>query len=285
MKIVQDGESYMPRCSKQCDPNDVIMSVFCPQPIPEEQPEERKEQERKPSQAEILIRLVEESGTTFFHTDAGDPYAVILNGRHSEVWQLDGKSFKFWLNGLYYKETSRPVNNDAVGQAVATLSAKALFDHPKPVTLHTRVAQQDHDFWYDLANEDWAAVKITPRAWTIENPPILFNRYSHQSAQTTPIVGGDITKILKYIPIKEQSFLFLCWLVSAFIPNIPHPMPIFYGEKGAAKSTSCEFLKSLIDPSALKTMTLSSDQRTLAVNLQQHWFLPFDNISFIRPVH
>ena len=97
-----------------------------------------------------------------------------------------------------------------------------------------------------------------------------------------PIPGGDMTKILNYVPIKDSSFLFLCWLVSAFVPGIPHPMPIFYGEKGAAKTTTCELLKSLIDPSALKTITLTNDQRSLAVNLQQHWFLPFDNVSYIN---
>ena len=54
------------------------------------------------------------------------------------------------------------------------------------------------------------------------------------------------------------------------------------GEKGVAKSTTCAFLKSLIDPSATGNLFLSSDQRTLLVNLQQHWFLPFDNVSKVN---
>jgi hypothetical protein len=66
------------------------------------------------------------------------------------------------------------------------------------------------------------------------------------------------------------------------VPNIPHPAVILHGEKGAAKSTASELLKSLIDPSSLETLTLQSNQRTLAVNLLNHWFLPFDNVSFIN---
>ena len=58
-------------------------------------------------------------------------------------------------------------------------------------------------------------------------------------------------------------------------------MPIFFGEKGAAKTTACTLLKKLIDPSALETLTIQRNPRSLAVNLQQHWFLPFDNVSRI----
>ena len=75
--------------------------------------------------------------------------------------------------------------------------------------------------------------------------------------------------------------MFLCWLVCCFVPNIPHAMPIFFGEKGAAKTTACTLMKKLIDPSALETLTMQRSSRSMAVNLQQHWFLPFDNISHI----
>lgn len=109
----------------------------------------------------------------------------------------------------------------------------------------------------------------------------MFRRYRHQSAQVIPQSDGDIHKILQYINMKENHTLFLCWLVSCFVPNIPHAMAVFYGEKGAAKSTTCSLLKTLIDPSELDTMTLESDLRTLPVNLQQNWFLSFDNVSYI----
>ena len=67
-----------------------------------------------------------------------------------------------------------------------------------------------------------------------------------------------------------------------FVPEIPHTISVIYGEKGAAKSTACTILKRLIDPSTLDTLTLQNDQRTLVVNLSNHWYLPFDNISAIN---
>jgi hypothetical protein len=251
-----------------------------PQEIPAETGGEKKE---KSTQAGTLLKLVEQSGTTFFHTDAGDPYAVIPNSGHDETWALEGRAFRVWLNGLYYKKTGNPIGGEAIKQAIETITFKAIFDNPAPITLHTRVAAKDGTFWYDLTGPDWNAIKIEPGGWTVESkPPTIFTRYGHQDAQIIPIPGGELDRIFKYIPIKEHPILFLCWLISAFIPGIPHPMPILHGEKGAAKTTTSELIKSLVDPSTLKTMTLQNDTRTLAVNLTQHWFLPFDNISFIN---
>lgn len=123
---------------------------------------------------------------------------------------------------------------------------------------------------------------ITVDGWSVENnPPILFERFNHQKGQVLPKENGDINKIFDYINLKEDHVLFLCWMVSCFVPEIPHAISIIYGEKGAAKSTACEILKMLIDPSVLEHMTLENDQRTLVINLTNHWYLPFDNVSVI----
>ena len=186
-------------------------------------------------------------------------------------------------NGLFYRHTGKPISKDGVKQVLAVLSSKALFDNPDPITLSTRIAEHEGAFWYDLSNKTWQAVKIDNSGWEItDNPPVLFSRYRHQLQQALPKHGGNINKILNYVNIKESKTLFLCWLVSCFIPNIPHAAIIIHGEKGAAKSTASGLLKSLIDPSALDTLTLQNDQRTMAVNLLNHWFLPFDNVSFIN---
>ena len=245
--------------------------------------DEDPEKPQKATQAETLLKLVKDTGASFFHTDMDELYAAIPIAGHTEIWPLESKDFGTWLQGLYYKATGRAAGSEAVNQTVAVLSASAKFDNPETVSLSTRVAAHGGSFWYDLSNPRWQNVEISADGWAIrDNPPLLFSRYKHQAAQAMPQPGGEIRKLLNYIPLKAQQTLFLSWLVSCFAPGIPHPMPIFFGEKGAAKSTTCEFLKALIDPSALGTLTLQSDSRALAVNLQQHWFLPFDNVSFIN---
>jgi len=239
--------------------------------------------EGKKSQAEQLLELVEQTGATFFHSDIKDLYATIPVREHMEVLPLNGRDFEIWLNGQFYTASGKPISKDAIKQVIGVLSAKALYDNPDPVKLSTRIADRDGTFWYDLTSTDWQAVKITTDGWNVEsNPPILFTRYRHQIQQSTPQKYGNIRQMLDYVTIQGNDTLFLCWLVSCFVPSIPHAILILHGEKGAAKSTTSTMLKSLIDPSALDTLTLQNDQRTLAVNLQNHWFLPFDNVSFVN---
>ena len=238
---------------------------------------------QKETQAEIILRLVEENEAILFHDTLNDLYAAVNVNGHKEVWAIDSSDFNIWLNGLFYNEMRKPAKKDCITQALSVLSAKARFDNKMAIPLSNRVANGDNAFWYNLSNDDWEVIKITSDGWKINNnPPILFNRYRHQYSQFTPKSNGDVSRILKYINIKRNHTLFLCWLITCFVPDIPHPMPVFFGEKGAAKSTACSLLKRLIDPSVLDTLTIQKDSRSLVVNLQQHWFLPFDNVSYIN---
>jgi 5S rRNA maturation endonuclease (ribonuclease M5) len=238
---------------------------------------------RVETQPETMLRLIDEKDSIFFHDTENIPYAAVTVNGHKEVMNIESKDFSIWLNGLFYKEEHKPPKKESVSQVISVLTAKALFDNEEAIKLSNRVAKTEGAFWYSLGNNDWQAVKTTANGWKIEdNPPILFNRYKHQNAQVKPSDNGDINKILKYINIKEYHTLFLCWLVCCFVPEIPHAMPIFCGEKGAAKSTSCALLKKIIDPSALETLTIQKNSRSMAINLQQHWFLPFDNVSNIN---
>ncbi len=237
---------------------------------------------KEETQAETIIRLVEENGTVLFHDTVDDPFAAVMKNGHQEVWAIDGGEFSSWLNSIYYKAKMKPAKKESLSQALAVLTAKALFDNEEAIPLQTRVAQSDNDIWYFLSDSKCRAVKINESGWEIvDNPPILFRKYRHQKSQCLPKRKGDVWRILDYINLAECHTMFVCWLVSCFIPDFPHAMPIFYGEKGAAKTTACTLLKRLIDPSALKTLTIQKDPRSLSVNLQQHWFLPFDNVSRI----
>lgn len=241
-----------------------------------------KEKPKSETQAETIIRLVEEKGAVLFHDTAKDPFAAMTIDGHRKIWAIDSADFSTFLNGLYYTTEKKPVKKESLSQAKEVLKSKAIYENEIDVPLETRAAKCDDAIWYDLVNDKWEAVKITADGWELmDNPPILFRRFRHQNSQVHPSAEGDIKRILKYINLQENHTLFLCWLVCCFVPNIPHAMPIFFGEKGAAKTTACTLLKKLIDPSALETLTIQRNPRSLAVNLQQHWFLPFDNVSRI----
>jgi len=237
----------------------------------------------KENQTDTILSLFYENNAKLLIDSTGNYYASIAVNSHREVKRLDSEDFKYWLIYLFRNKKGYTPKKESVSQAISALSANALYEIKERTPLSVRVAKTDETFWYDLSNSDYQAVKITADGWSIEdNPPELFVRLRHQIPQVLPKSNGDIYKIFDYININENKTLFLCWMISCFIPDIPHPMPIFHGEKGAAKSTSCALLKKIIDPSSLGVLTLQKAERTMAVNLQNHWLLPFDNVSCIN---
>ena len=73
----------------------------------------------KPSNAEILLNLVENTGATFFHSEVKGLYACIPMENHTEIQPIESRDFELCLNGLFYKEMYKPISKDAVKQAIA----------------------------------------------------------------------------------------------------------------------------------------------------------------------
>ena len=174
-------------------------------------------------------------------------------------------------------------NSDAINNALMTLEGRAIFDSTKH-ELYNRVALIDNTLWYDLANNEWQAIKITANGWEIvAEPPILFKRYSHLQSQLTPKSGGDVRNTLSFVNISDpdQKILFLVCLTSNFIPGFAHPIPYIYGQQGSAKSTLSKILRKLIDPSKTEVLSLPKNNDELIQVLAHHYFLCFDNVSLI----
>ena len=236
----------------------------------------------KKTQAEIMLELVENSGAEIFQSDEHEFYAAIPIDGHVEVQPIKSTDFALWLQRLSYKNTGKPARSTDTNQVISVLSSKARFEEKAPIKLSIRVAERDGSFFLDLTNPQWQAIKITPDGWSVcDSPPIMFVRYRHQLPQVMPRKGGDIYKVLDYINIQKNQVLFIIWLVSCFVPGIIHAILDCYGVQGSAKSTTSEFLKIIIDPSIISTLTLLNDLRSLAVVFQKHYFLPFDNVSYI----
>ena len=241
----------------------------------------------KKAQADKIVELADRYGITTFLDTRKEAFAAVDICSHTEIWSIESKDFKQFLIKIYYDTFKKTPKNESVIQAINCISSQARFnllenDEEELVKLSTRVAKDNNGIWYNLCDRKWRTVRITADGWNIvDKSPLLFRRYKHQLPQIEPTENGNVQLILKYFNIQNNQTLFLCWLISCFIPDFPHPMPIFFGEKGAAKTTACILLKKLIDPSLLETLTIPRESRSLVVNLTQHWFLPFDNISHI----
>jgi hypothetical protein len=249
-----------------------------------EKEKSENQQSPKKSQSTQLIEIIEsDKRITFFHDETKNAFLTLPVKDHFEIWSCKNKRFKQWLGNIFWKAEGKVIYSEALNTTINAIEGKAIFDGQQHA-LHNRITWYNDAVWYDLSDENWRAVKITSENWEIVNkPPILFRRYSHQKPQIEPVPNGDIKTFLNFININDekQKLLLLVYLVSCFIPDIPHPIPIVYGDQGSAKSTLSKLLRRLIDPSMIEVSECSQNAVELIQNLSHHWFIFFDNVSHL----
>ena len=71
------------------------------------------------------------------------------------------------------------------------------------------------------------------------------------------------------------------FLVSCFVPGIPHVLLVIFGAQGSSKSTLSRLARLLVDPSLIEVASFPHSQKELVQALAHHYFLFFDNVSYI----
>jgi hypothetical protein len=203
---------------------------------------------------------------------------------HLETWALTSKAFKRWLRYEYFQRHGKTPSSDAVNNALGVLEGMALFEGPEYV-LAVRVARHEGAIWYDLADERWRAVRIDARGWAVvDHPPPIFRRYAHQAPQLAPLAGGNLARIFDFLNVRPEGRILLAgWLVAAFVPDIPHPIPDFHGEKGAGKTVGQRVIRRVIDPSQVETLSFAGDVREVVQQLAHHYCPLYDNLDGLSP--
>ena len=240
-----------------------------------------------PSKAEKLLAIIEnKKDVVLFHDEQTEAHISISISDHQEILALKNRSkaIRRWLTKEYWAKYKKAIGSDIVNEAIAVLEGRACFDGPL-FELHNRLAWHEGNLWYDMANDKWQAIKITDTGWeVVDNPPILFHRYTHSLAQVKPSVeNGDIRLLFKYINVTDpdQQLLLLIFLISCFVPDFPHPFLVIFGPQGSAKSTLSKLLRRVVDPSLIEVASMPERKVELVQALAHHTFLFFDNVSHI----
>lgn len=239
------------------------------------------DQQDEETQAQKLIRLA--SGANLFCNQFGEATARIKVDGHYEIHLLRSKTFKLWLTKLFHEENNKPPAQESITQTLSLLDSKVVFgDNEQNVAL--RVGEGNGAIYYDQCDSMRRAVKITANHYKIcKNPKIYFQRTPNMLPQVKPKTGGELELILKHINLveEEHKLLFLVYLVSCLIPNIPHPLALFVGQQGSAKTTALRVVKKIIDPSRIAQMTMPKKLEDLALSMSKSWMPTFDNLTNI----
>ncbi len=206
--------------------------------------------------------------------------AVTIN----KTFSLSSRYVKRFISALMWEKYEAAPKSDHIKSALLVLGGMAQAN--EVIKLYNRVAEdKEGNWWLDLSNEKWEAVKITDEGWSIESSPILFKRYSHQLPLFTPVHDGDLSHLLDYINLHDvnNQLLWLVTQISYLVPGVPHPQSILWGEKGSVKSTVQLFVKMLLDNSSVELLSLPSKNKPneLIQQLDHHYISAYDNISRI----
>jgi hypothetical protein len=240
------------------------------------------EERQGTSQSDLLVGIiVGNPDIVLFHDEQKEPFVGIPMNGHREIWSCKSKAFRRWLGKSVWDANNKTPNASSMSGALNVIEGMACHDGEEH-KLNVRVARLGDAIWYDLADGGWRAVKVTEGGWAVEaNPPILFRRYPHQRPQVAPATQGDVKKLLQFVNItnEQHQILLLVHIVSCFIPDFPHAIPLIYGPQGSAKSVLSKIIRRLIDPSLMEVNGFPRDAGQLAQQLAHHWCLFFDNVS------
>lgn len=244
---------------------------------------ENLEKGEKKSQADRLILLCLAQEPELFHDQTKTNYIRIKQNSVNVTLPIRSKPFKSWLANLLWQSEEKAPGTEALYGAINVLEAKALFEGKK-YTLYNRVAPAEDGIWIDMADDKWRVIKVTAKGWRIvEDPLILFKRYSHQRPLVEPKHGGDPWRFLDFINVDAKDehtrLLLLCANISYFIPMIAHVILVLYGIQGSGKTLLFKLVRSLIDPSAVDVLTLPRDERERVQQLDHHWCAFYDNVT------
>lgn len=288
------------QCPMKDDPasptKDSHACIYYEEKLEDAEPTDRGEPEKQ-SQADRLVTICLQKEPKLFTDQTGTSFAWVNQKGVNVTVPLRSRAFKSWLSSLLWEAEQKAPGNEAISSALNILVFKAMFDGPR-ITLYNRVAPGEDCFWLDMTDDKHRAIKITVDGWSIvDEPPILFKRYSHQLPLAIPTRGCSAWRLLDFfnIPTTEEErkkndskgmlpnsrLVILCQCVSFLIPNIPHPILILYGTQGSGKSLFFKLLRKLLDPSSVGVLTLARSENERIQQLEHNWICAFDNVTHL----
>ena len=239
---------------------------------------------KTPSSSQALIKLTDDF--KFFHAPDTKTYASVPINSHRENHNIQSKVFSRLLQGRYYKKYGRSLNKNALDEALNIFESKAMFDGEQH-NVYVRVAGDGCHIYIDLGDKLWQVAKVIPGSWEItQKVPVKFIRPKGMLEFPIPIKGGSIETLKEFIniPDEESWVLLVSYLLFSLTPKGPFPILIVQGEQGAAKSTFCKVIRSLIDPATSPLRSMPTNTRDLMLAAQNGWLMVYDNLSGLSSV-
>lgn len=149
-----------------------------------------------------------------------------------------------------------------------------------------RCAYHNDTIYIDLANDKNEIVEINKTGANIifKTPTPYFKRCANMLPIAKPdlnIASSELLRLIDefFVVSREQKILLAVWLVLTFVPCIQMPILMITGAKGSSKTTMTRFIRKIVDDNVNRTSIMPSNERDLAILMDNYYLLTFDNIS------
>jgi hypothetical protein len=209
----------------------------------------------------------------------------ITNGQ--VCWPIDSQKGSGLLAYEYRLQHGVTIQESQIEKFKLEARTQAELKPAKDISLRTS-AKYDKDcevpshIYWDLTDDEWHCVDLTPDGWTVIQQPAIFKRSKGSLPMT--IEKGTQADLDMYIgqmkmADKNQELLKKVYLATALIPDISHPIKISVGTHGGAKTTGDKADRYLIDDAATLTLTLPKEHCEIIQQLDHNLCAFYDNIS------
>jgi hypothetical protein len=233
------------------------------------------------SEAKALVAFVKERAE-LWHTAAWDPYATVPVGQHRETYALAEGGFERWLVQSWVTLTGDPPRKAAREEAIDSLVCIALATGPE-YPAFIRIGRDELGVVYiDLADQDWRAVRIDAKGWSvIGDPPVRFVRTPFLAPLPEPTPGGSLDLLRPFVNVSDDEWpLYVACLVGFLRPDRTYPLLVVNGPQGSGKTVLTKQTQLLIDPCNVEPQTGVLDRADdLLLVAEQSWLQAYNNTS------
>lgn len=235
----------------------------------------------KQSVAEKLMKIVLEEYDLHRAHDSSAFLTSKFQPRHLGISLSDTSvELEAELADAFYSREAKVASDSALRGCLKAISGAAKKLPAEP--LHLRVGFQDGVIWIDLGRAAGEVIRIADGAWELRgSAEICFRRTPLIAELPLPAESGSLDDLWSFMNVaeKDQALLVGC-IVSAFIPDIAHPITLMSGEQGTGKSTNARMILDLIDPSSVGLRSIPK-QEDWVITASNAWGIGIDNISKI----
>jgi hypothetical protein len=265
-----------------------------------------QQEDKKQKTVRILFEIVEENIEQLFKDQFNNVFsAVRIDGHIETVPVTNNGKFRIWVYKIYYETQGELMTNtDALIAVCTMLQSKAYFGK-KTIELGVRASsgngllKETFTIYYDLTNNDWEQVEITPHGWSIKkstDAPTIFRRHANHLPQVYPTRDHPANIFEQFMELinatvrdkdgnvltektRQLRLLLKCYIISLFIPEIPKAALMLHGDEGGAKTALQELIKCLVDPSMMLTLTFPQNVKELIQQLSHNYLAFYDNVN------